>query len=79
MANKPVKLGLFVLSLVVLGPILLVSALFALGWWWDAFTGCFFASPYSACGYTEVTKAAIFSFITFGCYTGIQKMWNRAK
>jgi hypothetical protein len=79
MANKSVNMGLFVLSLIVLGPILVVSGFFALGWWWDSFTGCFFASPYSTCGYLEITKAAIFSFISFGCFTGIQTMWSKAK
>jgi hypothetical protein len=79
MANKSVSMGLFVLSLIVLGPILVVSGFFALGWWWDSFTGCMFASPYSTCGYVEITKAAIFSFISFGCFTGIQTMWRKAK
>lgn len=79
MANKSVSMALFVLSLIVLGPILVVAGFFALGWWWDGFTGCFLASPYSTCGYGEFTKAAIFSFISYGCLTGIQKMWSKAK
>jgi hypothetical protein len=79
MANKSVSMALFILSLIVLGPILVVSAAFGISWWWEAFTGCIFASPYSTCGYVEFTKAFIFSAIGFGCFTGIQTMWNRAK
>jgi hypothetical protein len=79
MANKSVNMALFILSLITLGPILVVSAIFGLSWWWQGFTGCFFASVYSTCGYGEFTKAALFSFLAFGCFTGIQKMWTKAK
>ena len=79
MANKPVSMGLFILSLIVLGPILVVSAILGLGWWWEGFSGCIFASPYSTCGYGQFTKATIFSVIAFGCFAGIQKMWGKTK
>jgi len=79
MANKSVSVIVFVLTIIVLGPIMVASAVIALGWWWEGFSGCIFASPYSTCGYSQFTKATIFSIIVFGCFTGIQKMWNKTK
>jgi hypothetical protein len=79
MANKSVSVVVFVLTLIVLGPLMVASAVFALGWWWEGFSGCIFASPYSTCGYGQFTKATIFSVIAFGCFAGIQKMWNKTK
>ena len=79
MANKSVSKVVFVLTLIVLGPLTVASAVIALGWWWEGFSGCIFASPYSTCGYGQFTKAAIFSVIAFGCFSGIQKMWNKIK
>jgi hypothetical protein len=79
MANKAVNVGIFVLTLIFLGPLMIASAIVALGWWWEGFTGCIFASPYSTCGYSQFTKATIFSVIAFGCFTGIQKIWSKTK
>ena len=79
MANKSVSVVVFILTLIVLGPLMVASAVIALGWWWEGFSGCIFASPYSTCGYGQFTKATIFSVIVFGCFTGIQKMWNKTK
>ena len=79
MANKSVSVVVFILTLIVLGPLMVASAVIALGWWWEGFSGCIFASPYSTCGYGQFTKATIFSIIVFGCFTGIQKMWNKTK
>ena len=79
MANKSVSVVVFILTVIVLGPLMVASAVIALGWWWEGFSGCIFASPYSTCGYGQFTKATIFSIIVFGCFTGIQKMWNKTK
>ena len=79
MANKSFSVLVFILTLIVLGPLMVASAVIALGWWWEGFSGCIFASPYSTCGYGQFTKATIFSIIVFGCFTGIQKMWNKTK
>ena len=79
MANKSVSVVVFILTLIVLGPLMVASAVIALGWWWEGFSGCIFASPYSTCGYGQFTKATIFSVIVFGCFTCIQKMWNKTK
>ena len=79
MANKSVSVVVFILTLIVIGPLMVASAVIALGWWWEGFSGCIFASPYSTCGYGQFTKATIFSIIVFGCFTGIQKMWNKTK
>jgi hypothetical protein len=79
MANKAVNVAAFILTLIVLGPLMVASAVIALGWWWEGFTGCIFASPYSTCGYGQFTKATIFSAIAFGCFIGIQKMWSKTK
>jgi hypothetical protein len=79
MANKALNVGVFVLTLIILGPLMVASAVIALGWWWEGFTGCIFASPYSTCGYGQFTKATIFSVVTFGCFIGIQKMWGKTK
>lgn len=79
MAKKSVSVVVFVLTAIVLGPLMVASAVIALGWWWEGFSGCIFASPYSTCGYGQFTKATIFSVIAFGSFTGIQKMWNKIK
>ena len=79
MANKSVSVVVFILTVIVLGPLMVASAVIALGWWWEGFSGCIFASPYSTCGYGQFTKATIFSVVVYGCFMGIQKMWSKTK
>lgn len=71
-------MGLFVLAAIFLVPIGLVSGLLALGWLWDFISSCFFSLSYY-CGMGMSFKAAIFALITFGCFTALVKLWNKAK
>jgi len=78
MAGKSSSMFLFVLSLVVLGPIGLVAGIIGLGWAWESFSGCFFSLSY-VCGQVEWFKAFIFLAIAVGCFTAIKSMWAKSK
>jgi hypothetical protein len=78
MNSKPTSMLLFVLSLVVLGPIGLIAGLFGLGWAWESFSGCFLSLSY-VCGQVEWFKAFVFLMIAAGCFTVIKNMWEKSK
>jgi hypothetical protein len=69
---------LFILAAIFLVPIGLVSGLLALGWFWDFISTCFFSLS-NYCGMDMSFKAVFFAFISFGCFTGLVKLWNKAK
>jgi hypothetical protein len=78
MANKSTSMVLFVLTLLVLGPVLLISGVFAISWAWESISGCFFSLSY-VCGQVDFFKAGFFGLISFGSFLGIKTMWDKAK
>ena len=78
MAGKSTSMLLFVLSLVVLGPIGVAAGVIGLGWAWESFSGCFFNLSY-VCGQVEWLKAFIFLMIAAGCFAAIKSMWAKSK
>ena len=68
----------FILAALFFVPIGIVSGFLALGWFWDFFSSCFFSLS-NYCGMDMSFKAVLFGFITFGCVTGLAKLWSRAK
>jgi hypothetical protein len=71
-------MGLFIFGAIFLVPLGLISGLLALGWGWAFISTCFFSFS-NYCGMDMSFKATIFGFISFGCFTGLVKLWNKAK
>ena len=78
MANKSMSMVYFVFSLVVCGPIALITGLLSAAWAIQGIGGCFFSLSYT-CGQTEWMKTFIFGAIAYGAVTIILKMWAKAK
>ena len=78
MSNKAGSMFIFILGLVIAGPIGLAAAVLSLAWGWQYVAGCFFSLSYS-CGQVDLFKGMIFGALAFGYFTLLKTLWSRAK
>jgi hypothetical protein len=69
---------LFILVLVIAGPLGLLAGLFSLAWMWEYLSGCFFSFS-NFCGQDKILKGMLFGAIAIGCFASIKKMWDRTR
>ena len=75
---KGSNMALFVLALVVAGPIGLVAGIIGIGWLWEYVAGCFFSLSY-ACGQGELLKGMLFGAVSIGSLNLIKNTWDKSK
>lgn len=78
MAGKNGSMALFVIALVIGGPVSLISGALSLAWGWEYIRGCFFSLSYY-CGQGDVFKAVVFAAVAAGCVTWIKSSWDKSK
>ena len=69
---------IFILALVIGGPIAIISAFLSAAWVWEYLRGCFFSLS-NYCGQSHIFKAMIFGAIAYGCFLLIKSTWEKTK